>query len=158
MSDKYDVFISNASKDRDWVNSLVEALSNKGLCVWYDETNIKPGDSILGELEEGLRDSKYIVMLLTPDTVNSNWAAAELGAALAMKKILIPIVSEDMLIEDLPGPVRSRRFLRKGDPNSTAEEIARSIISVPQENKSGKMKSVLAEVSSSLHQVSLFYH
>jgi hypothetical protein len=34
--------------------------------------------------------------------VNSNWAAAELGAALAMKKVLIPIVSEDMLIEDLP--------------------------------------------------------
>lgn len=98
-----------------------------------------------------MRDSKYTIMLLTPDTVNSNWAAAELGAALAMKKIIIPIVSEDMLIKDLPGPVRSRRFLRKGDPNSTAKEIARSIVSVPQESRSGKMKSVLAEVSNSLH-------
>ncbi len=151
MSEKYDVFISYANKDRDWVNSLVEALSNKGLCVWYDETNIKPGDSILGGLEEGLRDSRYIVMLLTPDTVNSNWAAAELGAALAMKKVLIPIVSEDMPIEDLPGPVRSRRFLRKGDPKSTAEEIARSIVSIPQKDKPGKLKSVLADAASSLH-------
>mgnify|MGYP000975971531 CR=1 FL=1 len=154
MAEKYDVFISHASKDRDWVKNLVAALSDRGLCVWYDETNIKFGDSILRGIEEGLRESKYIVILLTPDTVSSNWAAAELGAALAMKKVLIPIVSEDMQLKDLPGPVRSRRFLRKGDPNSIAEEIAEGIFSIHQKDKPGKMKSVLSDASSSPHPCS----
>ncbi len=129
MSEKYNVFISSQSKDREWVRRLVDALSEQGLHVWYDEMEIKPGDSIVERVEEGLHDSTYVVFVITSETARSNWAAAELGAALALQKPLIPIVAEDTPLEDIPGPIKSRKYLLKGDPRAIAEEITHVVVS-----------------------------
>lgn len=129
MSRKYDIFLSYQIKDREWVGCLVDALSEQGLHVWYDEMEIKPGDSMLDRVEEGLHDSTYVVFVITSETARSNWAAAELGAALALQKPLIPIVAEDMPLEDIPGPIKLRKYLLKGDPRAVAEEIAHVVVS-----------------------------
>lgn len=129
MSEKYDVFISYSYKDREWVRRLVDALSEQGLHVWYDVMEIKPGDSMLERVEEGLHDSTHVVFVITSETVRSNWAAAELGAALALQKPLIPIVAEDTPLEDIPGPIKLRKYLLKGDPKVVAEEITHAVVS-----------------------------
>jgi hypothetical protein len=129
MSKKYDIFISSQSKDREWVRRLVDALSEQSLRVWYDEAEIKPGDSWSDRIEEGLRESSYTVFVITPEAAHSNWMAVELGAALALQKPVIPVVSEDIRLEDIPGPIRLRKYLPKGDPKSVAEEIAHGVVS-----------------------------
>lgn len=46
ISKEYDVFISHASEDKDGVvRPLAIALKNKGVNVWYDEFELKIGDS-----------------------------------------------------------------------------------------------------------------
>jgi hypothetical protein len=117
---------SHQDKDRDWVRRLVDALSEKGVDVWYDETEIKPGDSWADRTEEGLRESAYVVFIVTSETT-SNWSAAELGAALALRKPVIPIVAEDVPFENIPGPIKLRKYLPKGDPVTVADEIVGTI-------------------------------
>jgi hypothetical protein len=129
MSSKceYDIFLSYHRKDDEWVRRLVDALSKQGVDVWYDE-KIKPGESWREKIEEGLRQSRYVGFIITPETARSNWLALELGAALALKKPLIPIVAEDTPLEDIPGPIRLRKALPKSDPIVVAEKIARGIV------------------------------
>ena len=128
-SNRNDIFISSQSKDREWVRRLVDALSEQALRVWHDEVQVKPGDSWSDRIEEGLRESTHIVLVITPETARSNWVAFELGAALALQKPLIPVVAEDTPSEDIPGPIKLRRHLPKGDPKAVAEEIAHGVVS-----------------------------
>jgi hypothetical protein len=54
---QYDVFLSHSSKDKAVVRPLAERLRKDGLKVWFDEWQIKPGDSIPAKIEEGLEHS-----------------------------------------------------------------------------------------------------
>lgn len=126
MPDTYDVFLSYQDEDRDWTRRLADALLEAGLRVWYAETEIKPGDSVVDRVEAGLRGSTYVVFI-TPRVV-SNWTAVELGAALALHKPLIPVVAEGSPWEDIPGPIRLRKQLTKGDPAVVADEIIRTVV------------------------------
>jgi len=130
MSSKheYDIFLSYHRTDDEWTKRFVDALSKQGMEVWYDEI-IKAGESWREKLEEGLRQSRNIVFVVTPETARSNWMALELGAALALKKPLIPIVDEDTPLSDIPGPIRIRKSLAKGDPVAVAERIVRELAS-----------------------------
>ena len=57
---EYDVFISHASEDKDEVvRPLANALLEKGLKVWYDEFELKIGDSLRRKIDRGLAKSKY---------------------------------------------------------------------------------------------------
>ena len=129
MSKEYDIFLSYPPEDRDWVKRLAIALTEQGLHVWYDEIEIKPGDMLLDRMEKGLRESTYMVIVITLEAVHSNWQAVELGAALALQKPLIPIVAEDVPSKDIPGPIKLRKYLLKADPTVVADEIARGIAS-----------------------------
>lgn len=138
MPEKYDVFLSYTAKDSEWVRRLANALLEQGLNVWYDEIEIKPGDVWRDQTEKGLRASTYVVMIITPEAAHSNWQAAELGAALALQKPLIPIVAEDVPSKDIPGPIKLRKYLLKADPKVVADEIARGITSEREvEGKAG---------------------
>jgi len=62
----YDVFISHASEDKDAVvRPLAAALSNGGLKVWYDEFELKIGDSLRRKIDTGLANSRFGVIVLS---------------------------------------------------------------------------------------------
>jgi len=128
MSDAFDVFLSYRHEDLDWVASLARALADRGLHVWYADAQIRPGDSMADRLADALRASDYAVMVISSEDV-SNWAAVELGAILALRKPLIPIIAPQVPWAKVPGPVKLRRHLPKGDPDAAADEIARVISS-----------------------------
>ncbi len=54
----YDVFLSHSAKDKAVVRPLAERLRKDGLKVWFDDWEIKPGDSIPAKIEEGLEHEK----------------------------------------------------------------------------------------------------
>ena len=56
----HDVFLSHSSKDKEVVRAVAERLRADGLRVWFDEWEIRPGDSIPAKIEEGLEHSRVL--------------------------------------------------------------------------------------------------
>ena len=63
----YDVFLSHASEDKAaFVEPLYQALTKRGLRVWYDRTHIQWGDIFRHKMEEGLQRSRFGIVVLSP--------------------------------------------------------------------------------------------
>ncbi|MGA2178936.1 MAG: TIR domain-containing protein [Verrucomicrobiota bacterium] len=74
---KFDVFLSHSSKDKAVIRPLAERLRKDGLKVWFDEWEIKPGDSIPAKIEEGLEYSRVLVLCMSANAFGSDWAQLE---------------------------------------------------------------------------------
>jgi hypothetical protein len=61
---QYAVFLSHSAKDKAVVRPLPERLRKDGLKVWFDEWEIKPGDSIPAKIEEGLEHLRVLTSQL----------------------------------------------------------------------------------------------
>ncbi|NOQ27045.1 MAG: TIR domain-containing protein [Bacteroidales bacterium] len=92
---KYDVFISHASEDKvDCVNQLAKSLIKLGLSVWYDNFTLKLGDSLNEEINKGLSQSTYGIVVLSPDFFIKKWTQLELNGLMSQEeneKTILPI-------------------------------------------------------------------
>lgn len=93
---KYDVFISHASEDKEeFVKPLVEALQNTGYKVWYDEFTLKVGDSLRRSIDNGLKASRYGIVVFSSAFFAKNWTQYELDGLLTREmeghKVILPI-------------------------------------------------------------------
>ena len=93
---EYDVFISHASEDKDEVvRPLATALRNKGIKVWYDEFELKIGDSLRKKIDYGLSNANYGIVIISPSFVKKNWTEYELNGMVAREmnghKVILPI-------------------------------------------------------------------
>jgi hypothetical protein len=82
----HDVFLCHASKDKEELaRPLYATLRNAGLNVWFDDTEITIGIPILQAIDNGLRKSRFVLALLSPNFLNPNgrWRWAELEAAMS---------------------------------------------------------------------------
>lgn len=93
---KYDVFVSHASEDKEeFVKPLVDALKNNNINAWYDNDEISWGDSIASSINRGLADSRYAIVVLSPNFLNKYWTTTELDTIMSMESVntqkLLPI-------------------------------------------------------------------
>jgi hypothetical protein len=85
--DLRDVFISHASEDKDFVRPIAEALVKSGISVWYDEYEIRIGDSIRKKIDEGLTKSRYGIIVLSENFfhLKKKWTRHELDGLFALE-------------------------------------------------------------------------
>ena len=93
---QYDFFISHASEDKDdIVRDLAEALRSNGFKVWYDEFELKIGDSLRKKIDYGLSNANYGIVIVSPSFVKKNWTEYELNGMVAREmnghKVILPI-------------------------------------------------------------------
>ena len=75
----YDFFISHASEDKDtFVRGLAEALRARGASVWFDEFTLKVGASLRREIDRGLANSRFGVVVLSRHFFSKEWPQKEL--------------------------------------------------------------------------------
>jgi TIR domain len=87
-----DVFVSHAFEDKDEIaRQLVEALVARGISVWFDEYELRLGDSIRKKIEQGLRDSRHGLIIMTKNFFNREWTQKELSALEASGKRVMPV-------------------------------------------------------------------
>lgn len=84
----WDVFISHASEDKDSVvRPLADELAGRGLQVWYDEYELKVGDSLRAKINEGLRRSRRAIVVLSPAFFGKHWTEEELDGLSALEAV-----------------------------------------------------------------------
>jgi hypothetical protein len=116
---KRSVFISYALSDRNWAQELARSLKDLGQDAWID------GDE--ESLEKGLRESNLIVLLATPENVNRPNFFFDIGAAVGLGKPLVFVRSADLDLGAVPAALRHYKFLVKGSPEATAEQLVQEI-------------------------------
>lgn len=124
---QFDAFISYSSHDREWAEQLATALREHGKRVWFDQWELQPGDNWQNKLQDALRDTPVLVMVLSRHSVSNRWTFFELGAALAGQKRLIPVLTSDLDIAELPPYLRSIQVLREANPDAAGQRIAEAL-------------------------------
>ena len=76
------VFISHSSRDKNFVRKLKNDLQDNLIDTWLDEDEMFPGDDLMEKLIAGLDDSTHFIIILSPNSVGSEWVKLELENAL----------------------------------------------------------------------------
>lgn len=97
------VFISYSSKDKTFVEKLSKTLIDHHVGVWLDKWEMKPGDSLIDKIQNGLEDSAYLLIVLSKHYIESEWCKKEQNAGLlkeinSKQVVVIPILIEDCVI------------------------------------------------------------
>jgi len=84
----YDVFISHASEDKqEFVTPLVEKLQDAGISVWYDTLELQWGKSLREQIDNGIKRSKFAILVLSKHFFEKQWPRRELDGILAKETI-----------------------------------------------------------------------
>jgi hypothetical protein len=133
---KFDVFISHATEDKDAVvRPLAHALDAEGLDVWYDEFELRLGDSLRRKIDYGLANSRFGVVVVSRSFFAKNWAQYELDGLVTREmaggeQVILPIwheISKDEIIRNSPS-LADKLALRSSD--ETIDEMAAEIAEV----------------------------
>lgn len=137
---QYDVFISHASEDKDEVvRPLAKALKDKGVSVWYDEFELRIGDSLRRKIDKGLANSRFGIVVVSRDFIKKGWTNYELDGiitkAVSGEQIVLPIwhnITKREVIDYSPSLADK---LARNTAVDTIEEIAEEISSLIFESK-----------------------
>jgi WD40 repeat protein len=115
----HDVFLSHNSADKDQVRIIANRLKAAGLKVWFDEWNIQFGDDIFIAIENGLQESRTLILFLSDAALGSDWVTLERSSALFRDPInkerrFIPVLLSDC---SLPDTLRRYKYLDLRDNN-----------------------------------------
>lgn len=129
---EYDVFISHASEDKDAiVRPMANALAAEGLVVWYDEFELRIGDSLRRKIDHGLAKSRAGLVILSETFIAKGWANYELDGIVTRAadgdQVLLPIwhnISKDAVVEYSPSLADK---VARSTATHSVEEIAAEI-------------------------------
>jgi hypothetical protein len=93
---EWDLFICHASEDKEEiVRPLANALVDAGYRIWYDEFELKLGDSLRRSIDKGLAGSRYGIVILSPNFFAKGWPQTELDGLAAKErngeKVILPV-------------------------------------------------------------------
>ena len=108
--DYFDVFISHATEDKEEVaRPLAVALDAEGLRVWYDEFELRIGDSLRRKIDDGLARSRFGVVIISPSFFAKDWPQYELDGlvtlAMTGEQVILPLwhnITKSEVIEHSP--------------------------------------------------------
>lgn len=84
MEQKWDLFISHASEDKAaFVKPLADELMGYGVRIWYDEFELKLGDSLSKSIDYGLIHSSFGLVILSQSFFAKQWTDYELRSLLS---------------------------------------------------------------------------
>ena len=136
---EFDVFISHASEDKDEiVRPLANSLKSYGLNVWYDEFELKIGDSLRRKIDKGLSNSRFGIVVLSKNFIRKGWTNYELDGiiskAVSGEQVVLPIwhkITKQEVIEYSPSLADK---LARNTATYTIEEIATEIAELINES------------------------
>lgn len=131
----WDVFVSHASEDKaSVVRPLAEALRQRHVEVWFDEFELKIGDSLRRKIDAGLARSKFGIVVLSRSFFAKGWPQYELDGIISRsvsgEQTLLPIwheITKDEVMAQSPSLVDK---IARSTTQFTIEEIADEIAAV----------------------------
>lgn len=110
---EWDVFLSHSSDDKPRVGGLARRLVDAGIKVWFDRQRLDEGRDIVQAIEEGLEQSRVLILCVTKRALQSEWVRVERNTAMFRdpenrERRFLPVLFEDCMI---PGMLRRVKFV-----------------------------------------------
>ncbi|HEY3367528.1 MAG TPA: toll/interleukin-1 receptor domain-containing protein [Symbiobacteriaceae bacterium] len=120
-----EVFLSHNHKDKPWVRELHDALQQQGVGdIFLDEYAIDPGERLIPALEQGLADTRMLVLVWSASAAGSRWVGLEREMGLVNHLAGVTARVVPILLDDTPLPGFLRLFVHEDARSRTLPELA----------------------------------
>jgi len=93
------VFISYSRQDNTFAHRLAQDLRNAGQTVWMDVSTLRAGQDWADEIDRAVRACDALILVVSPDSMKSEWVSKETILAMNLKKSIVPVICRQT---DLP--------------------------------------------------------
>ena len=115
----YSCFISYNSRDEEFAKYLHDDLQNNGVRCWFAPEDLKIGDQIRPTIDRQIRLRDKLLIILSENSVKSEWVGDEAEAALeeetkSERLVLFPIRLDDTVMntrDDWAAKIKRRRHI-----------------------------------------------
>jgi len=92
----YSCFISYSTKDQEFAARLHADLQDNGVRCWFAPHDIQAGKKIHEQIDEAIRRYERLLLILSPNSMNSEWVKTEIRKArkrerTEKKRVLFPV-------------------------------------------------------------------
>lgn len=105
----YSCFISYSSKDQEFAERLYADLQNKGVRCWYAPEDLPIGAKIRVGIDDAIRRYDKLLLILSENSVNSQWVEQEVETALEKERernnqvVLFPVRLDNAVMDSGDG-------------------------------------------------------
>jgi internalin A len=85
------VFISYSHDDKSFAKKIASELEIAGMKVWWDSSGLKGGQDWQEEIEKAIAQCQYFLIVLSPESILSEWVGNEITYAVQKGKLIIPL-------------------------------------------------------------------
>src|SRR6266545_4628139 len=122
MAEKYKVFLSFPAAASSWSTSFATSLKRYGVSVFPSTGDMRAGKRIRETVEEALKDSEVVVLVVDSSSSRSPWLAFEWGAAKSLGKPVISILAPGAELEGVATIFqRDQGVIRGKQPEEAAD-------------------------------------
>lgn len=130
---RMNVFISHATADKELASKIAIELKSHGLAVSHPDVDMALGENMALRVGKALEQADAVVVLLSPESTQSEWVRHEIGYALTNPRFqgrLVPVMAKKT--ERIPWILRDLNILRlPSDSSDLARRIVQRIRPVP---------------------------
>jgi HEAT repeat protein len=88
------IFVSYSHSDSDFVATMINVLEDAGITCWLDKKVLNAGDDWRAQIDQAIKDSIALVVVLTSDATKSQYVTYEWAFALGVGIRVIPLLRE----------------------------------------------------------------
>ena len=92
-SSSYIVFISHSSHDLWIANQIAKEVKALGAEPWLDKKDLEGGDILQEVIIDGIRACREAIVLISPNSITSQWVAFEIGVVAVQRKRVTPLLN-----------------------------------------------------------------
>ena len=120
----YQVFVSHATADK-WITTVFcEKIEGAGAATFRDDRDINGGDDIPEEIRTQIKQSRELVVLLTPESVDRPWVLIEVGAAWGWRNNyrIVPILCH-VTVDAIPDIIKGKKAYHRNEFEQYLKEL-----------------------------------
>lgn len=142
------IFFSYSRDNSEFVIELAKELREAGATIWLDQLDIKPGTRWDRSIEQALKSSNTLLIILSKSSVESHNVMDEVSYALEENRIVVPVLLEEC---DIPFRLRRLQYADfTGDHDTGIKTLIKALNL--EKDVASKLVDIAAEVESTKKQ------
>src|SRR5687768_5483964 len=125
---KYQVFVSHATADKWIATTFCEKIEMIGASTFRDDRDIDGGDDIPEAIRSQIKQSRELVVLLTPKSVDRPWVLLEVGAAWGWRNDyrIVPVLYH-VTVDAIPDIIKGKKAFQLNEFDQYLKELQRRV-------------------------------